>query len=186
MLVQVSCVKQVAARQQGRDVAPLRRAAAGRTIRGAYLAVGRDGWTHVAWMGSHAATPKGPQDAAPMLHARRDRVVRAAERGRPLAAELSRPRRPSELHALLAPEPPEALALALAFGASGEVVLTFVSVLRDARLDIAGDDLLAEGVPESPAVGAALAETLRLKLDGDISTRDEQLQTAVALARKAR
>ena len=118
--------------------------------------------------------------------ARRDRVVRAAERGRPLAAELSRPRRPSELHALLAPEPPEALALALAFGASGEVVLTFVSVLRDAHLDIAGDDLLAEGVPESPAVGAALAETLRLKLDGDISTRDEQLRTAVALARKAR
>ena len=53
------------------------------------------------------------------------------------------------------------------------------------RLDIAGDDLLAEGVPESPAIGKALAETLRRKLDGEISGREEQLRTAVALAREA-
>ncbi len=57
--------------------------------------------------------------------------------------------------------------------------------LRDARLDIGGDDLKAEGVPESAAIGAALAETLRRKLDGEISTREEQLRTALALAREA-
>jgi tRNA nucleotidyltransferase (CCA-adding enzyme) len=117
---------------------------------------------------------------------RRDRAVRAAERGRELAGELARPLRPSELHALLSPEPPEALALALAFGAPGEAVLSFASGLRDARLDITGDDLLAEGVPESPAIGEALAETLRRKLDGEVSTRDEQLRMAVDLARKQR
>jgi tRNA nucleotidyltransferase (CCA-adding enzyme) len=116
----------------------------------------------------------------------RDRAVRAAERGRALAGELARPLRPSELHALLSPEPPEALALALAFGAPGEMVMSFVSGLRHARLDITGDDLLAEGVPESPAIGEALAETLRRKLDGEVSTRDEQLRMAVDLTRKQR
>lgn len=116
--------------------------------------------------------------------ARRDRVVRAAEHARRLAAALARPQSPSELYALLSPEPPEALALALAFGAPGEMVLSFVAGLRDAHLDITGDDLLAEGVPESPAIGAALAQTLRLKLDGEISSREEQLRAAVALARR--
>ena len=116
----------------------------------------------------------------------RDRVVRAAERARKLAAELAKPHRPSELHALLVPEPPEALALALAFGAPGEMVVGFVSGMRDARLDITGDDLLAEGVPESPAIGEALAETLRRKLDGEVGGREEQLRVAVALARGKR
>jgi len=117
--------------------------------------------------------------------AERDRVLRAAERGRSLAHELRAPRRPSELHELLSPEPPEALALALAFGAPAEAVLSFVAGIRDARLDINGDDLRAEGVPESPAIGEALAQTLRRKLDGEIFTREEQLRTAVAIARKA-
>ena len=116
----------------------------------------------------------------------RERVLRAAARGRRLAAELAKPRRPSELHALLAPEPPEALALALASGAPGEMVVGFVTGLREARLDITGDDLLAEGVPESPAIGAALAETLRRKLDGEVGDREEQLRAAVALARGKR
>ncbi len=117
--------------------------------------------------------------------AERDRTLRAAERGPGLAEELAITRRPSQLHALLDPEPPEALALALAFGAPAEPVLEFVAGLRDAQLDIGGEDLKAEGVPESAAIGAALAETLRRKLDGEISTREEQLRTALALAREA-
>ncbi|MBA3845445.1 MAG: hypothetical protein H0X45_02245 [Planctomycetes bacterium] len=40
------------------------------TVRGAHLAIGRDGWVHVAWMGAQGATPKGPQDSTPMLYAR--------------------------------------------------------------------------------------------------------------------
>ena len=116
----------------------------------------------------------------------RDRVLRGASRGRRLAAELAKPHRPSELHALLSPEPPEALALALAFGAPAEMVVGFASGLREARLDITGDDLLAEGVPESPAIGEALAETLRRKLDGEVGGREEQLRVAVGLARGAR
>ena len=43
------------------------------------------------------------------------------------------------------------------------------------RLEIDGDDLLAAGVPEGPALGRALEETLRRKLDGLVSGRDEEL-----------
>ena len=39
-------------------------------------------------------------------------------------------------------------------------------------------------MPESPAVGRALRETLRRKLDGEVSGREEELRTALALARE--
>lgn len=42
------------------------------TVRGAHLAVGRNGRVHVAWMGSRDAAPRGPGGAAPMLYARMD------------------------------------------------------------------------------------------------------------------
>jgi hypothetical protein len=38
-------------------------------------------------------------------------------------------------------------------------------------------------VPEGPAIGRALAETLRRKLDGLVNGRDEELETALELAR---
>ena len=81
-------------------------------------------------------------------------------------------------------EPPETLALALGLGAPGEPVTRFVTDLRPARLEIGGADLLAAGVPESPAIGDALAETLRRKLDGELSGRDEELAIALELARR--
>jgi hypothetical protein len=40
------------------------------TIRGAHLAIGRNGRVHVAWNGSKAAEPSGPAGSAPMLYAR--------------------------------------------------------------------------------------------------------------------
>ena len=46
-----------------------------------------------------------------------------------------------------------------------------------------GDDLVAAGVPESPALGYALAETLRRKLDGEVSGREDELALALELAR---
>ena len=77
------------------------------------------------------------------------------------------------------------MALALAMGAPAEPVTRFLADLRPARLEIAGGDLLAAGVPESPAIGRALSETLRRKLDGELSGRDEELQAALELARAA-
>ncbi len=40
------------------------------TVRGAQLAIGRDGWIHVAWLGSSTANPKAPGDMSPMLYSR--------------------------------------------------------------------------------------------------------------------
>ncbi len=113
----------------------------------------------------------------------RDAVMRAARRGPELARALRTDLRASELYALLSPEPPESLALALGLGAPGESVLRFLSDLRDVRLEITGDDLTAAGVPPSPAIGRALEETLRRTLDGEVAGRDEQLRTALELAR---
>jgi hypothetical protein len=41
-------------------------------IRGAHIALGKNGRVHVAWMGSKAAPQKGPKDAPGMLYARLD------------------------------------------------------------------------------------------------------------------
>lgn len=40
------------------------------TIRGAHLAVGKNGRVHVSWMGASVAQPKGPGGASPMLYTR--------------------------------------------------------------------------------------------------------------------
>jgi tRNA nucleotidyltransferase (CCA-adding enzyme) len=114
----------------------------------------------------------------------RDAVSRAA-RVAPRLCEALREREhtPSELRALLGNEPPEALALALALGAPAEPVLRWATELSGVGLEIGGADLLAAGIPEGPAVGRALEETLRLKLDGLVSGRHEELETALELAR---
>lgn len=40
------------------------------TVRGAHIAVGKNGRVHVAWMGSKEALPRGPGGETPMLYAR--------------------------------------------------------------------------------------------------------------------
>jgi tRNA nucleotidyltransferase (CCA-adding enzyme) len=107
----------------------------------------------------------------------------AGGRGGGAGAPPPPPPPPSELRALLGSEPPEALALALALGAPAEPVLRWTTSLSTVGLEIGGDDLLEAGVPEGPAIGRALEETLRRKLDGLVDGRDEELETALALAR---
>jgi tRNA nucleotidyltransferase (CCA-adding enzyme) len=114
----------------------------------------------------------------------RDRVLRAARVAPLLALELRRELSASELYELLTSEPLEALALALAMRAPAEPVLRYVSELRHVGLEIDGEDLLAEGIPESPSVGRALQETLRRKLDGELAGRTEELEAALAVARE--
>jgi len=125
-------------------------------------------------------------DALELGRAERDRVARAARRGPALTQALADDLRASELHVLLAREPLEALAVALGRGAPGGPVLRYLADVRPVRLEIGGADLLAAGVAQSPAVGRALDETLRRKLDGEVSGRDEELEMALALAREER
>jgi tRNA nucleotidyltransferase (CCA-adding enzyme) len=114
----------------------------------------------------------------------RDAVSRAARVAPRICAALrDREHTPSELRALLGKEPGEALALALALGAPSDPILRWVTDLSRVGLEIGGADLLAAGVPEGPAIGRALEETLRRKLDGLVDGRDEELETALAVAR---
>jgi tRNA nucleotidyltransferase (CCA-adding enzyme) len=114
----------------------------------------------------------------------RDAVSRAARVAGRLARKLrEREHTPSELRALLDGEPPEALALALALRAPSEPVLRWVTELSRVRLEIGGADLLDAGIPEGPAIGRALEETLRRKLDGLVRGRDDELATALEVAR---
>jgi len=123
--------------------------------------------------------------SALQLEAReRDGVTRAARVAPHVVAELrERELMPSELRDLLGSEPQEAMALALALGAPAEPILRWATELSGVRLEIGGADLLAAGVPEGPAVGRALEETLRRKLDGLVAGRDDELRTALELAR---
>ena len=116
----------------------------------------------------------------------RDAVTRAARVAPRLASELrKREHTPSELRALLGGETLVALSLALAMEAPSEPILRWVTELRDLRLEINGEDLLAAGVPEGPALGRALDETLSRKLDGLVSGREQELETALLLAKGA-
>jgi tRNA nucleotidyltransferase (CCA-adding enzyme) len=115
----------------------------------------------------------------------RDAVARAARVAPRVASELrAREHTPSELRALLAADPPETLALALALGAPSGPVLRWVTELRAVELEITGSDLLAAGVPEGPAVGRGLEEALRRKLDGLVNGRQDELEAALEAARR--
>ena len=137
-----------------------------------------------------ALTAADPAGAVPWVEQlqltrdERDAVARAAERAPALAAAVGDELSPSALRDLLGDEPPEALALALGLGAPAEPLLRWTGELRHVRLEISGDDLVAAGVPQSPALGAALEETLRRKLDGTLEGhgRDAELHVALALA----
>ncbi|MEA2386760.1 MAG: hypothetical protein QOJ22_934 [Thermoleophilaceae bacterium] len=113
----------------------------------------------------------------------RDAVLRAAQKAPQLARMVRSDLPDSAIHALLHCEHPETLALTLAHGAPGEPILRYLADLQGVRLDITGRDLVEAGVPESPALGRALEETLRRKLDGELAGREEELRFALEVAR---
>ncbi len=101
------------------------------------------------------------------------------------AVELAavRPGRPSE--AVEAARGRSGVELALARAMGAEWLDRYVGEWRGVELEITGDDLLAAGVPEGPAVGRGLAAALARKLDGEISGRDAELAAALEAAESA-
>jgi tRNA nucleotidyltransferase (CCA-adding enzyme) len=119
------------------------------------------------------------------LHLRaedRDAVLHAARKGPQLVRSLEATLPDSALHALLHCELPETLGVAVALGARHAPIDRYLEHLSDARLEITGDDLRAAGIPEGPAIGRALRETLKRKLDGEVDGRENELALAVRLA----
>jgi tRNA nucleotidyltransferase (CCA-adding enzyme) len=109
----------------------------------------------------------------------RDQVVAGAAGAEPLAAALAAARRPSEIAAAARGRPPEQVALA---GALGPVAAAraWLDELRDVRLEITGDDLLAAGVPAGPEMGRRLDRALAARLDGEAVGSEAELAVALA------
>jgi tRNA nucleotidyltransferase (CCA-adding enzyme) len=121
----------------------------------------------------------GPwRDEAP-----RDRTLLRAALG-PVGAELelaaARPDRPSQAVELAAGRDPVELVLARALGA--DWLDRYLAEWRKVALEIDGEDMIAAGVPQGPAIGRGLKEALRLKLDGELRGREEELAAALAAA----
>ena len=72
--------------------------------------------------------------------------------------------------------------LVLARALGGEWLDRYLAEWRDVALEISGEDLIAAGVGEGPAVGRGLAAALRAKLDGEAPTRDDELRIALDAA----
>jgi tRNA nucleotidyltransferase (CCA-adding enzyme) len=106
-------------------------------------------------------------------------VVRPLPQIRELAAAT--PERPSAGVRLAEPWDPSQLLVARALGA--EWLDQYAAEWRHVSLEIGGQDLLAEGIPEGPQIGLGLEAALSGKLDGELSGRDEELRIALAAAR---
>jgi tRNA nucleotidyltransferase (CCA-adding enzyme) len=130
-------------------------------------------------VGALVATPPWSE-----LADRSDSVLAAALGRLADAGRLTdaRPSRPSEAVELATARTGVELALARALGA--EWLDRYVDEWRHVRLEIGGDDLLAAGIPEGPAVGRGLAAALARKLDGEVAGRDEELAVALDAARR--
>jgi len=114
--------------------------------------------------------------------AERDRAIAAAAGARELAEDLARAASPSELMRAARPSTAEALALAGAGGGPGALAAArrWLGGLRDVRLSIGGEDLLAAGIASGPEIGRRLDLALERLLDGEISGgRQSELTAAL-------
>ncbi|HET9153876.1 MAG TPA: hypothetical protein VFN85_07145 [Solirubrobacterales bacterium] len=113
----------------------------------------------------------------------RERALVAAALGPPGAEEV--------LASMWAPKPgegvelaerrdPVELVLARAMGAGW--LDQYLTSWRQVGLEIDGDDLIAAGVEQGPAIGRGLRAARRRKLEGEISGRDQELAAALAAA----
>ncbi len=91
------------------------------------------------------------------------------------------PERPSRAVELARGHSPIELALARTLGA--QWLDPYLTEWRAIRLEIDGDDLIAAGLSQGPDLGRGLDQALRLKLDGEIEGRKQELAAALAAAR---
>jgi tRNA nucleotidyltransferase (CCA-adding enzyme) len=113
----------------------------------------------------------------------RERALVAAALGPPGAEEV--------LASMWAPKPGEGVELAerrdpveliLARAMGADWLDHYLTSWRQVRLEIDGEDLIAAGVEQGPAVGRGLRAARHKKLEGGISGREEELAAALAAA----
>lgn len=103
----------------------------------------------------------------------------ALAQARALAAEPPE----SPWHAVAAARGRSPVVLVLARVIGAEWLDTYLTEWSRVRLEITGEDLLAEGVEQGPAVGRGLSAALRAKLERGVRGRAEELRVALEAAR---
>jgi tRNA nucleotidyltransferase (CCA-adding enzyme) len=114
----------------------------------------------------------------------REEAMLAAALGPPGGEELLAsmwPPRPGEGVEVAGGRDPVELVLARAMGA--DWIEQYLTAWRQVELEIGGDDLIAAGVPQGPAVGRGLRAARRRKLEGEIAGREAELEAALEAAR---
>ena len=89
----------------------------------------------------------------------------------------------SEVHAALSSYVQEAVVacrLTASDGIMAERIDDFTRRLADVRPMLSGDDLIALGVEPGPRIGRLLAELLRARLDGEVETREDEVEAVRA------
>jgi tRNA nucleotidyltransferase (CCA-adding enzyme) len=139
-----------------------------------------------AWrLGLEALGRKLPHDEiGPWLHGlkirRRDGelITAAIEDGPRIAEQLGRDSlTPADVVELAEPRAPDAPLFALAL-ADQPQLHDFFSHLEAIELEIDGSDIASLGLAESPRVGEILSEIRRRKLNGELDTRESELEAA--------
>jgi tRNA nucleotidyltransferase (CCA-adding enzyme) len=113
----------------------------------------------------------------------RERALVAAALGPPGAEEVLASMwmpKPGEGVEMAERRDPVELILARAMGA--DWLDRYLTAWRRIKLEIDGEDLIAAGVEQGPAVGRGLRAARHKKLEGEISGREEELKTALAAA----
>jgi tRNA nucleotidyltransferase (CCA-adding enzyme) len=128
-----------------------------------------------------AAAPPWAERLAPADRARALLAAALGPAGRERELAAARPQRPSRAVELARGYDSVELVLARALGAAW--LEQYLEEWSAVTLAIDGADLIAAGVPQGPALGRGLAVALHAKLDGEISSRDQELATAIAAAR---
>jgi tRNA nucleotidyltransferase (CCA-adding enzyme) len=101
--------------------------------------------------------------------------------GRERDLATASPARPS--HGVELARGHDAVELALARALGADWLDDYVGEWRAVALEIDGEDLIAAGVPQGPALGQGLAAALQGKLDGEVEGREQELARALAAAR---
>ena len=107
-------------------------------------------------------------------------LAAGGETERARVAAAAHPARPSEEVVAAAGLSQAELLLARALG--GQWLDHYIAVTRHVRPVISGQDLVDAGIDPGPAIGRGLDEAFRALLDGEATSREEQLAAALRAA----
>jgi len=88
---------------------------------------------------------------------------------------------PSEVAEILRPIPLESIRAYIAAGPPlprRDQLTKYIEKIRFVKPELTGDDLIAAGIPEGPVMGQLLDIVRRAKLDGQVGSKQEELDLA--------